>query len=119
MPMIELQNLTKVFGEATAVNSINLEIANGEFFSMLGPSGCGKTTTLRMIAGFEEATSGRILLAHPPRRRDEDLLRRSGRSRSRTHDHRTTGEDQTDRRDHPAPAHVYGEPSSISPARVR
>ena len=47
----------------TAVNSIDLEIPAGEFFSMLGPSGCGKTTTLRMIAGFEEPTSGQILLA--------------------------------------------------------
>ena len=80
MPMIELQNLTKVFGGATAVNSINLEIANGEFFSMLGPSGCGKTTTLRMIAGFEEATSGRILLADEevtwtsPRRRNVNMV---------------------------------------------
>jgi spermidine/putrescine transport system ATP-binding protein len=63
MPMIELQKLTKVFGTAPAVNGIDLEIGNGEFFSMLGPSGCGKTTTLRMIAGFEEPTSGRIMLA--------------------------------------------------------
>jgi len=62
MPMIDLKSLTKVFGEATAVNSIDLEIGTGEFFSMLGPSGCGKTTTLRMIAGFEEPTSGQILL---------------------------------------------------------
>ncbi|HMT04172.1 MAG: ABC transporter ATP-binding protein [Solirubrobacterales bacterium] len=61
--MITLSNLTKTFGDSTAVNAIDLEIANGEFFSMLGPSGCGKTTTLRMIAGFEEPTSGRIELA--------------------------------------------------------
>ncbi|MGK2954775.1 MAG: ABC transporter ATP-binding protein [Solirubrobacterales bacterium] len=62
MPMIELHSLTKIFGDATAVNSIDLEIETGEFFSMLGPSGCGKTTTLRMIAGFEEPTSGQIML---------------------------------------------------------
>src|SRR5262245_43700829 len=63
MAMIELHALRKDFGQATAVNSIELEIAAGEFFSLLGPSGCGKTTTLRMIAGFEEPTSGQILLA--------------------------------------------------------
>ncbi|MGA7397439.1 MAG: ABC transporter ATP-binding protein [Solirubrobacterales bacterium] len=80
MPMIQLQNLTKIFGGATAVNGINLEIENGEFFSMLGPSGCGKTTTLRMIAGFEEATSGRILLANEdvtwdsPRKRKVNMV---------------------------------------------
>jgi putative spermidine/putrescine transport system ATP-binding protein len=61
--LITLTSLTKEFGDATAVNGIDLEIADGEFFSMLGPSGCGKTTTLRMIAGFEEPTSGRIELA--------------------------------------------------------
>jgi len=61
--LITLTSLTKEFGDSTAVNGIDLEIADGEFFSMLGPSGCGKTTTLRMIAGFEEPTSGRIELA--------------------------------------------------------
>src|SRR5581483_6149127 len=58
---IELRSLTKRF-EETAVDSIDLDIASGEFFSLLGPSGCGKTTTLRMIAGFEQPTSGEILL---------------------------------------------------------
>jgi len=58
---IELKSLTKRFTE-TAVDSIDLDIASGEFFSLLGPSGCGKTTTLRMIAGFEQPTSGEILL---------------------------------------------------------
>src|ERR1700722_15304041 len=58
---IELVGLTKRFTE-TAVDSIDLDIASGEFFSLLGPSGCGKTTTLRMIAGFEQPTSGQILL---------------------------------------------------------
>jgi spermidine/putrescine transport system ATP-binding protein len=58
---IELKALTKRFTE-TAVDAIDLDIASGEFFSLLGPSGCGKTTTLRMIAGFEQPTSGEILL---------------------------------------------------------
>ena len=78
--MITLTGLTKVFGDATAVNGIDMEIADGEFFSMLGPSGCGKTTTLRMIAGFEEPTSGRIELAGKdvtwtsPRRRNVNMV---------------------------------------------
>jgi spermidine/putrescine transport system ATP-binding protein len=58
---IELRALTKRFNEI-AVDSIDLDIASGEFFSLLGPSGCGKTTTLRLIAGFEQPTSGEILL---------------------------------------------------------
>jgi putative spermidine/putrescine transport system ATP-binding protein len=61
-PAVRLENVRKVFGETEAVAGIDLEIADGEFFSMLGPSGSGKTTTLRMIAGFEQPTSGRILL---------------------------------------------------------
>ena len=59
---IELTSLCKRFGEHTAVDCIDLSVASGEFFSLLGPSGCGKTTTLRLIAGFEQPTSGRILL---------------------------------------------------------
>ncbi len=58
---IELVSLTKRFTEV-AVDDIDLQISSGEFFSLLGPSGCGKTTTLRLIAGFEQPTSGRILL---------------------------------------------------------
>jgi spermidine/putrescine transport system ATP-binding protein len=58
---IELVSLTKRFTEV-AVDDIDLQIASGEFFSLLGPSGCGKTTTLRLIAGFEQPTSGRVLL---------------------------------------------------------
>ncbi len=60
---IVLQNVTKRFQQVTAVDAVNLEIRDGEFFSMLGPSGCGKTTTLRMIAGFEFPTEGAIYLA--------------------------------------------------------
>ncbi len=54
--------MTKSFGDFAAVKSIDLEIGDGEFFTMLGPSGCGKTTTLRMIAGFEQPDSGQVLI---------------------------------------------------------
>jgi spermidine/putrescine transport system ATP-binding protein len=59
---VRLEELCKVFGDVTAVESIDVHMPPGEFFTMVGPSGCGKTTTLRMIAGFERPTSGRILL---------------------------------------------------------
>jgi len=59
---ISLVELKKRFGAVTAVDGISVEIEPGEFFSLLGPSGCGKTTTLRMVAGFEEPTSGAIFL---------------------------------------------------------
>ncbi|MCA9949487.1 MAG: ABC transporter ATP-binding protein [Anaerolineales bacterium] len=59
---VELRNVTKQFGDVTAVDNIDLKIAHGEFFSLLGPSGCGKTTTLRMIAGFEQPTIGEIYI---------------------------------------------------------
>ena len=59
---IIVDQVTKEFGDLRAVDHATLEIPGGEFFSMLGPSGCGKTTTLRMIAGFEEPTAGRIIL---------------------------------------------------------
>ena len=55
---VKLVDVVKQFGEAVAVDHINLEVQTGEFFSLLGPSGCGKTTTLRMIGGFEAPTSG-------------------------------------------------------------
>ena len=61
-PAIRLRGLTKKFGPVTAVDGVNLDIAPGEFFSMLGPSGSGKTTVLRMIAGFEAPTSGHVEL---------------------------------------------------------
>jgi spermidine/putrescine transport system ATP-binding protein len=59
---VTLVALTKRFGGVMAVDAIDLHVPGGEFFSLLGPSGCGKTTTLRMVAGFEEPTSGQILL---------------------------------------------------------
>ena len=63
---IEIENVTKRFGDFVAVKDMNLKIRKGEFFSMLGPSGCGKTTTLRMVAGFEQPTEGEIYLANTP-----------------------------------------------------
>jgi spermidine/putrescine transport system ATP-binding protein len=59
---VELRKVFKVFNGEIAVRGIDLEIHQGEFFSILGPSGCGKTTTLRMIAGFEEPTGGEVLI---------------------------------------------------------
>ncbi len=57
---VRLESITKVYGDHVAVDNISLDIEAGEFLSLLGPSGCGKTTTLRMIAGFEEASAGVI-----------------------------------------------------------
>ncbi|MDG9729665.1 polyamine ABC transporter ATP-binding protein [Ignatzschineria sp. RMDPL8A] len=62
VPHVELIDVVKVFDDHIAVNNISLDIYKGEFFSLLGPSGCGKTTLLRMLAGFETPTSGKILL---------------------------------------------------------
>jgi spermidine/putrescine transport system ATP-binding protein len=59
---VQLVELVKRFATFTAVDGINLTIPAGKFFSLLGPSGCGKTTTLRMVAGFEQPTSGKVLL---------------------------------------------------------
>ena len=60
MSYIRLVNVTKRFGDVTAVDNLNIEIGKGECFSMLGPSGCGKTTTLRMVAGFEDLSDGEV-----------------------------------------------------------
>ena len=59
---ITVERVTKSFGSVTAVDDVDIEVGAGEFFSLLGPSGCGKTTTLRLVAGFEQPTSGRILV---------------------------------------------------------
>ena len=60
MTEVSIERLTKIYGQARAVDAISIRIADGEFISLLGPSGCGKTTTLKMIAGFEEASEGAI-----------------------------------------------------------
>jgi putative spermidine/putrescine transport system ATP-binding protein len=62
MAYLTLSNISKQFGETVVVDDFNLDIDKGEFVSFLGPSGCGKTTTLRMVAGFERPTSGKVIL---------------------------------------------------------
>jgi spermidine/putrescine transport system ATP-binding protein len=62
VPSVQLDAITKRFGDLVAVRALTLALARGEFFTLLGPSGCGKTTTLRMVAGFEDPSEGRILL---------------------------------------------------------
>ncbi|MBI5340958.1 spermidine/putrescine transport system ATP-binding protein [Mycobacterium sp. BK558] len=62
-PVVELRNASKFYGEVCVVDSINLEIQEGEFFALLGPSGCGKTTSLRMIAGFEDPSLGEVRIS--------------------------------------------------------
>jgi spermidine/putrescine transport system ATP-binding protein len=77
---VRLERVTKDFGETVAVDDLSLDIAVGEFFSLLGPSGCGKTTTLRIIGGFEEPTRGTIYLRGrdvtdlPPHKRDVNTV---------------------------------------------
>ena len=79
-PDVRLVDVVKEFPETVAVDGISLEIPRGSFFALLGPSGCGKTTTLRMIGGFEEPTSGQIFLADrdvvglPPYKRDVNTV---------------------------------------------
>jgi len=63
---VELSGVVKRFGDVVAVDEMNLQFQDGEFFSLLGPSGCGKTTTLRMIAGFEQPSSGQIFIKSQP-----------------------------------------------------
>jgi spermidine/putrescine transport system ATP-binding protein len=77
---VELERVTKRFGELVAVRELELAIERGEFFTLLGPSGCGKTTTLRMVAGFEEPSAGRVLIegadvvGTPPHRRPTNTV---------------------------------------------
>src|SRR5882757_5470918 len=80
VPAVRLDRVSKTFGDSYAVNDVSLDIAAGEFFSLLGPSGCGKTTTLRMIGGFADPTAGAIVLggqdvtALPPNERDVNTV---------------------------------------------
>jgi spermidine/putrescine ABC transporter ATP-binding subunit len=77
---VSLRHVTKAFAETRAVNDIDLDLGQGEFFALLGPSGCGKTTTLRMVGGFELPTEGRIMLGGqdvtmlPPYKRDVNTV---------------------------------------------
>jgi putrescine transport system ATP-binding protein len=79
-PFIRIQNVTKQFGDVYAVDNVSLDIYQREFFALLGPSGCGKTTLLRMLAGFERPTAGRILIdgqdmaAVPPWKRPANMM---------------------------------------------
>jgi putrescine transport system ATP-binding protein len=79
-PYISFQNVTKKFGDFVAVDNLTLNIYEREFYSLLGPSGCGKTTLLRMLAGFEEPTSGEIFLdgvslkGVPPHKRPVNMM---------------------------------------------
>lgn len=80
VPFIRFENITKRYGDFVAVDNLSLDIYEREFFSLLGPSGCGKTTLMRMLAGFEEPTEGRILLQGkdlsgvPPYRRPTNMM---------------------------------------------
>ena len=79
-PLIRFERVTKRFGEVTAIDDISLDIYEREFFALLGPSGCGKTTLMRMLAGFETPTAGRVLLGGhdlagvPPYRRPVNMM---------------------------------------------
>jgi putrescine transport system ATP-binding protein len=79
-PLLRIEVVSKRFGEFLAVNQLSLEVYQGEFFALLGPSGCGKTTLLRLIAGFEQPSTGRILLdgvdlaPGPPHRRPVNMM---------------------------------------------
>jgi spermidine/putrescine transport system ATP-binding protein len=79
-PAVSLRGLTKIFAGTTVVDDLDLDVTSGEFFSLLGPSGCGKTTTLRMIAGFSDPTSGSVLVggedvtSTPPHKRDVNTV---------------------------------------------
>src|SRR3954469_22345253 len=79
-PSVELRKVSKRFDALTAVDDLNLDLARGEFFTLLGPSGCGKTMTLRMIAGFERPTEGEIRIEGddvaqlPPHRRPTNTV---------------------------------------------
>ena len=79
-PLIQFKNVTKRFGDFTAIDNLTIDIFEREFFALLGPSGCGKTTLMRMLAGFETQSEGTILLGGqdiapiPPNKRAVNMM---------------------------------------------
>jgi ABC-type proline/glycine betaine transport system ATPase subunit len=87
MAKVQLENVTKIFDDRVrAVDAMTLDVPDGQFMVIVGPSGCGKTTTLRLIAGLEEATTGKISIANtvvndiPPNKRDVAMVFQNNRS---------------------------------------
>ena len=78
--LLQIENVSKHFGALAAVDGVSIDIRENEFFALLGPSGCGKTTLLRMLAGFERPSGGKILLdgadisSVPPHRRPVNMM---------------------------------------------
>ena len=127
MAFLELTGIQKMFGDVAAVIDFNLGAEKGEFVSFLGPSGCGKTTTLRMIAGFEKPTTGRIAIdgdghhlppAEPAQRRDGLPVVCAVPEHDRRGEHRVRHEDPQapEGRDRPA---RRGAPRTDAPRRPR
>ena len=79
-PLIQFRNVTKRFGDFTAIDNLTIDIYEREFFALLGPSGCGKTTLMRMLAGFEAPSEGTIrldgqdIVPVPPNRRPVNMM---------------------------------------------
>jgi energy-coupling factor transporter ATP-binding protein EcfA2 len=121
MAQIVMDEVTKVYGgNVTAVDSLSLDIPDGEFMVFVGPSGCGKSTALRMIAGLEEITGGTISIGErvvndlPPKHLARDAPDRQVRRRTTQDSHTTAGEG-----DAPAQATGCGRPILQSPCGPR